>query len=182
MADIPFFRQIDRRLIERIDTHAVVRKAEGGIFGKIAFLGGGARSADAITIRPCGFDVSNRRNFIQLLHEFPALGAKFIELIRGQLRHSSEKLEDTVLLDLPRHLAKLILYLHNRLASGRSYLRFLAESPGALRLRGQLTGRRRSSRTCTRDNPTLAREFLTPTEYAWRAWSRGGKPRIKNEV
>jgi len=158
----PFFKDLDRRLIEKIDTHAVVRKAKAGtvlfrkgddgshiyavlsgmvrittgstggkdaifglvlpgeIFGEIAVLDGGARSADAITVGPCELVVINRRDFIQLLHEFPALGVRFIELLCGRLRHSSEQVEDIVFLDLPRRLAKVILYLHSRMPSTKA--------------------------------------------------------------
>jgi CRP-like cAMP-binding protein len=152
----PFFKDLDRRLVEKIEEHAVVRKAKAGvplfrkgdegssfyavlsgtvrittgstggkdaifglvlpgeIFGEIAVLDGGVRSADAVTMGPCELIVINRRDFIPLLHEFPALGVRLIELLCGRLRHSSELVEDIVFLDLPRRLAKVILYLHNR--------------------------------------------------------------------
>lgn len=87
----------------------------GEIFGEIALLDGGTRSADAVTVGPCELIVISRRDFIPLLYEFPALGVRFIELLCGRLRHSSEQVEDIVFLDLPHRLAKLILYLHDRI-------------------------------------------------------------------
>lgn len=152
----PFFKDLDRRLIEKIDSRAVVRKLRAGtvlfrkgddgssiyavlsgmvrittgsvsgkdaifglvlpgeIFGEIAVLDGRTRSADAITVGPCELIIINRRDFIPLLHEFPALGVRFIELLCGRLRHSSEQVEDIVFLDLPHRLAKVLLYLHER--------------------------------------------------------------------
>jgi CRP-like cAMP-binding protein len=152
----PFFRGLDRPLIENIDSHAVMRKMKAGtvlfrkgddgsniyavlsgvvrittassagkdaifglvlpgeIFGEIAVLDGKPRSADAVTVGPCELIIINRRDFIPLLYEYPALGVRFIELLCGRLRHSSEQVEDIVFLDLPRRLAKLILYLHDR--------------------------------------------------------------------
>lgn len=153
----PFFKDLHRRLIEKIDAHAVARKVKAGtvlfrkgdegsniyavlsgmvrittgstggkdaifglvlpgeIFGEIAVLDGGARSADAVAVGPCELIIINRRDFIPLLYEFPALGVRFIELLCGRLRHSSEQVEDIVFLDLPLRLAKVILYLHNRI-------------------------------------------------------------------
>lgn len=155
----PFFRGLDRKLIEMIDAHAVVRKVKSGsiifrkgddgshiyavlsgvvrittgsaggkdtifglvlpgeIFGEIAVLDGGTRSADAVAVGPCELIVVNRRDFIPLLSEFPTLGMRFIEVLCGRLRRSSEHVEDIVFLDLPQRLAKVIRYLHDRAGS-----------------------------------------------------------------
>jgi CRP-like cAMP-binding protein len=158
----PVFRDLDRRLIERIVEHAVVRKVKGGtvlfrkgddgsrlyavlsgmvristgssagkdavfthilpgeIFGEIAVLDGSTRSADAATVDSCELMAIERRDFIPLLHEFPALGIRLIELLCARLRHTSEQVEDIVFLDLANRLAKVLLYLHDRAPSGTS--------------------------------------------------------------
>jgi CRP/FNR family cyclic AMP-dependent transcriptional regulator len=83
----------------------------GGVFGEIALLDGGPRTADAVALSDCELLVLERRDFLPLVKERPDALLKLIELVCGRLRHTSEQVEDIVFLDLPGRLAKTLLKL-----------------------------------------------------------------------
>jgi CRP/FNR family cyclic AMP-dependent transcriptional regulator len=84
---------------------------EGGIFGEIALLDGHPRTADAIAAANCQLMMIDRRDFLPLLHSYPELAVKVIDVLCRRLRHTSEQVEDIVFLDLPGRLAKTLLRL-----------------------------------------------------------------------
>src|SRR6478672_5398414 len=65
----------------------------GQIFGEIALLDGGQRTADAVAARDSEILI------------------KLIEILCSRLRHTSEQVEDVIFLDLPARLAKALLRL-----------------------------------------------------------------------
>jgi CRP-like cAMP-binding protein len=83
----------------------------GQIFGEIALLDGGERTADAVTIEDCEFMVIERRDLMPLMREYPDIAFKMIEVLCGRLRRTSEQVEDVVFLGLPARLAKALLRL-----------------------------------------------------------------------
>jgi len=83
----------------------------GEIFGEIALLDGRERTADAQAATDCTLLLIDRRDFIPLLTAQPELAMKLIEVLCGRLRHTSEQVEDMLFLDLPRRLAKTLLWL-----------------------------------------------------------------------
>jgi len=83
----------------------------GELFGEIAFLDGGQRSADAVAIDDCELMVIERRDFIPLIQEDPELAVRLIKILCGRLRRTSEQVEDIVFLGLPNRLAKALLHL-----------------------------------------------------------------------
>ena len=87
------------------------------IFGEIALLDGGMRTADAVATEDSELLVIDRRDFIPLVRENPDLALRLIELVCGRLRRTSDQVEDAVFLDLPQRLAKVLLEMHSR-ASG----------------------------------------------------------------
>lgn len=86
----------------------------GEIFGEIAFLDGGVRTADAVMIEAGELMVIERRDFIPLLREHPDLAIRLIEILCERLRRTSEQVEDIVFLDARARLAKALLHLHRR--------------------------------------------------------------------
>src|SRR5512140_1313681 len=86
----------------------------GEIFGEIAFLDGGPRTADAVMIESGELMVIERRDFLPLLHDYPELASRLLEILCGRLRRTSEQLEDIVFLGLEPRLAKALLYLYER--------------------------------------------------------------------
>ena len=83
----------------------------GEIFGEISLLDGLARSADATANSNCEIFVIDRREFIPFVRSQPALAMKFIELLCGRLRRTSDQVEEVILLNLPGRLASALLRL-----------------------------------------------------------------------
>ncbi|HKS86193.1 MAG TPA: Crp/Fnr family transcriptional regulator [Pseudolabrys sp.] len=93
----------------------------GELFGEIAFLDGGQRTADAVAIDDCELMVIERRDFIPLIQADPELSVRLIKILCGRLRRTSEQVEDIVFLGLPNRLAKVLLHLyHNSPEAPRS--------------------------------------------------------------
>jgi CRP/FNR family cyclic AMP-dependent transcriptional regulator len=89
----------------------------GEIFGEIAFLDGGPRTADAVMIESGELMVIERRDFLPLLHDYPKLALRLLEILCGRLRRTSEQVEDIVFLGLKARLAKALLYLYEHSSS-----------------------------------------------------------------
>ena len=89
----------------------------GEIFGEIAFLDGGPRTADAVIIESGELMVIERRDFLPLLHDYPQLALRLLEILCGRLRRTSEQVEDIVFLGLKARLAKTLVYLYEHSSS-----------------------------------------------------------------
>jgi CRP-like cAMP-binding protein len=83
----------------------------GEMVGEIAVLAGKGRTADVIANTDCEILVIDRRDFLPFVRSQPALAMKFIELLCERLRHTSEQVEQLILLDLPGRLASALLGL-----------------------------------------------------------------------
>jgi len=92
----------------------------GGLFGEIALLDGGPRTADAVTIENSELMVIDRRDFIPLMRDNPDVAMKLIELVCARLRRTSEQVEDIMFLALPGRLAKALLHFHSQPGAGPS--------------------------------------------------------------
>jgi CRP-like cAMP-binding protein len=92
----------------------------GDIFGEIAFLDGGERTADVTAVTNCRLMVFERRDFLPLIHSQPEVAQKLIELLCARLRNTSRQVEEVMFLDLSRKLARAILRFSNaKAAPGR---------------------------------------------------------------
>jgi CRP/FNR family transcriptional regulator, cyclic AMP receptor protein len=83
----------------------------GEVFGDIAVLDGQERTADATANTNCEIYIIDRRDFLPFVQSQPALAMKFIELLCGRLRRTSEQVEQLILQDLPGRLASALLGL-----------------------------------------------------------------------
>jgi CRP/FNR family cyclic AMP-dependent transcriptional regulator len=88
--------------------------AEGEIFGEVALLDGGPRSATCTTIEPCELLVLDRQPFMDLLHTSPAIAVKLLDVLAKRLRRLSQRSENTAFLDVPTRLARALLDLATR--------------------------------------------------------------------
>ena len=86
----------------------------GELFGEIALLDGGERTADAIATTDCELLVIDRREFLPFVQGQPALAMKFIDLLCTRLRWISDHVEQVVLPNLPARLAKALVRLAER--------------------------------------------------------------------
>jgi CRP/FNR family cyclic AMP-dependent transcriptional regulator len=83
----------------------------GEVFGEIAMIDGGERTADAFAMEPTELLVLSRRDFMPVLARNPDVCIKLLELLCRRLRWTSEQMEDISLLDLRSRLAKRLIYL-----------------------------------------------------------------------
>jgi CRP-like cAMP-binding protein len=83
----------------------------GEVFGEIAMIDGGERTADAFAMENTDLLVLNRRDFMPFLERNPHVCVKLLEILCRRLRWTSEQLEDVNFLDLRSRLAKRILHL-----------------------------------------------------------------------
>jgi CRP/FNR family transcriptional regulator, cyclic AMP receptor protein len=81
----------------------------GAVFGEIALLDGGPRSADATAATNCTLLVFERRDFIALLEHNWALAEAVLKLVCARLRRADERMADLAFFELPGRLAKTLL-------------------------------------------------------------------------
>jgi len=93
----------------------------GELFGEIALLDGGPRTADAVAVEDSELMIIDRRDFIPMVRENPDVAMKLIELVCARLRRTSEQVEDIMFLGLPGRLAKALLQLHSQPGVGPSH-------------------------------------------------------------
>jgi CRP-like cAMP-binding protein len=94
----------------------------GEIFGEVAFLDGGPRTADAVMIESGELMVVERRDFLPLLKDYPELALRLLEVLCGRLRHTSQQVEDIVFLGLEPRLAKALhLYDHSSFKASQKF-------------------------------------------------------------
>ena len=91
--------------------------SEGEIFGEIALLDGGERSADATAVTDCELLVLSRRNLMPLLENHADICLMLIKILCQRLRRTSEQVEDVLFRHLESRIAKALLQLAER--SGR---------------------------------------------------------------
>lgn len=94
-------------------TYALI--GPGQMFGEIAILDGGPRSADATAAEPTELLVIERRDILAFIRANGDYGLRLIEILCARLRNANELLEDTVFLSLPTRMAKQLLNLSDTL-------------------------------------------------------------------
>lgn len=83
----------------------------GEIFGEIALLDGGQRSADAIAMTDCEILVLDRRDFMPLLEKRADICLVLLRILCQRLRQTSEQVEDVLFRHLESRVAKAVLHL-----------------------------------------------------------------------
>lgn len=84
----------------------------GEVFGEIALLDGGPRTATAVALEATELVTIERRVFVALLERHPALAVRMLTLVCRRLRWMHELMEDAAFLPGPQRLAKRLLGLH----------------------------------------------------------------------
>jgi len=83
----------------------------GEMFGEIALLDGGPRTASACAMTAVDLLQIHRTHFVPFLHDHPELGVSIMAVLCGRIRMNVEFIEDAVFLHLPARLAKRLLSL-----------------------------------------------------------------------
>ena len=84
---------------------------DGEVFGEIALLDGGERTADATAMTDCELLVVPRRSLMTLLERRPDLCIGLLHVLCERLRRTNEQVEDLAFLDLEARIAKALLRL-----------------------------------------------------------------------
>jgi CRP/FNR family cyclic AMP-dependent transcriptional regulator len=87
---------------------------EGEVFGEVALLDGGPRSASCTALSPCELLVIERAQFMELIEQSPGIAVNLLQMLAGRLRRLSQRSEDAAFLDVPSRLARSILDLATR--------------------------------------------------------------------
>jgi len=88
-------------------TLAVVQP--GGVFGELAAVDGGPRSADAETLEECQLLLIPQELVRDICARVPAAALAIAQSLAAILRRLTEGTSDLVFLDLPRRVAKVLL-------------------------------------------------------------------------
>lgn len=88
----------------------------GDVFGEIAVLDGGPRTATATTLGATVMRRVRRADFLEALNEDGDLAAALIELLCARLRWVIQQVEDLAMLDIQSRLASKLLLLHEKFA------------------------------------------------------------------
>src|SRR5205085_7683286 len=80
----------------------------GEIFGEMALLDGGERTADAVALSDCELLVIDRREFIPFLQDRSDLCIAFLRLLSQRLRRTDELVEAAMFERLESRLAKAL--------------------------------------------------------------------------
>jgi CRP/FNR family cyclic AMP-dependent transcriptional regulator len=83
----------------------------GDVFGEIALLDGGPRTADATAAEPSELFVLRREDVLAYLEREPRVAVRLIELLCQRIRFISERMEETALLPLNVKLARRLCAL-----------------------------------------------------------------------
>ena len=83
----------------------------GEIFGEIALLDGGERSADAVAMADCEILVLHRRDFMPILEKRADICLILLRILCQRLRQTSEQVEDVLFRHLESRVAKALLHL-----------------------------------------------------------------------
>lgn len=125
----------------------------GAIFGEIALLDGGERSADATALGETRLIVLDRRDFIPFLKRHPAVAIGMLEVLCKRIRRTDEQVEDSLFLVRDARLAKALLNLADQ---------FGKETPEGLCIDLQLSQRELGNFV------GLTRESINKQLHEWR--------------
>jgi CRP-like cAMP-binding protein len=93
--------------------------SEGEVFGEVALLDGGLRSATCTAMEPCELLAIDRSEFMALLEQSPGIAVKLLQVLGARVRRLSQRSEDTALLDVPSRLARCLVGLAERFGEKR---------------------------------------------------------------
>ncbi|MBO0905214.1 Crp/Fnr family transcriptional regulator [Jiella sonneratiae] len=84
---------------------------QGDVFGEVALLDGGPRSADARALTNVELLVIERRDVLAVLARHPDGALRLLELLCRRLRRSDERMQELAFLDISTRLARALLRL-----------------------------------------------------------------------
>lgn len=105
----------------------------GEVFGELAMLDGGPRTATVETLEPCELLVLRRPDVIGFLENHPKVMHQLILVLCQRLRNVDEMVQDTLFLPLPQRLGKALKSLATEHGTdGKIDLKFTQQEIGNL--------------------------------------------------
>ncbi|HLZ10263.1 MAG TPA: Crp/Fnr family transcriptional regulator [Chloroflexota bacterium] len=83
----------------------------GDVFGELALLDGGARSADAIAQEPCELMLLSRADFLRFLEGRPKVAIRLLRTLSLYIRRTNQRAAEIAFLPVPARLAQILLEL-----------------------------------------------------------------------
>jgi CRP-like cAMP-binding protein len=83
----------------------------GVVFGEIALLDGGARTATVVAAEPSTLATLDRRDLLKLMRASPDIALNLLAVLAARLRATTEQMEESKFLLLPARLARRLLSL-----------------------------------------------------------------------
>ena len=83
----------------------------GDVFGEIALLHGGTRTATVVAAVDSELFVLDRRDFVALLRSRPDIAIELLAVLAGRMRSTTDQVVDTNFLEIAARLAKKVLEL-----------------------------------------------------------------------
>jgi CRP/FNR family cyclic AMP-dependent transcriptional regulator len=96
------------------DEMLLITLGPGDVFGELALLDGGPRSASTEALEPTELVAITRRTVLALLPRHPRLGDSLFRALGAVVRRLTEQASDLVFLDLHGRVAKLIVSFADR--------------------------------------------------------------------
>jgi CRP-like cAMP-binding protein len=93
------------------DTIIINDFGPGELFGEIALLDGGGRSADATALTNCSLIILERREFVPFLLNRPEVCIDLLKILCAKVRVSDDRSSDFLFLDLGSRLARALVRL-----------------------------------------------------------------------
>lgn len=95
----------------------------GDVFGEIATLDGGERTASATAVEKTQVLRISRQSIVRLIAEHPNLASDLIGMLCNRLRWISKQVEDLALLSVNNRIASRLLVLHQKFSDTEGNLR-----------------------------------------------------------
>ncbi len=83
----------------------------GDVFGELALLDGGPRSADAVVVEDAELLVVPRQGFLAFVMEHPQVAMSLLVVLSQRLRHTNLLVHDAAFFDVRGRLARVLLEL-----------------------------------------------------------------------
>lgn len=81
----------------------------GEVFGEIAVLDGGVRTARAVAVRETRLLAIERRELLDVMAQHPSIARRLLEIVCSHLRRSTEQIEELSFEVAPKRLVRAIL-------------------------------------------------------------------------
>ncbi len=123
----------------------------GEVFGEIALLDGGERSADAVALTNCELVALERRDLLAALQRNPEACLRLLEVVCKRLRETDERITEIAFFELPVRLAKVLLRIAVRPGTGAARAANPKVALSQRELGNMIGGTRESVNRCLRD-------------------------------